>query len=389
MKKFLILISLITLTQCGGDAPVQVDALIENGSVEALQSLKIQKQKELNSLKSDIEKLDNALRSQNTEKKLLLGTELLINPQELKHYVAFQGTIDTDQNLLLYPEIPGLLEAIYVEEGQKVKKGKALVKISDSGLQDQLEQMRIQLNLAKTTYERQEKLWNQKIGSEIQYLQAKAAFESLVKSVSQMQDQAAKTIIRAPFDGVVDHIIADKGSNLNPGMTPVLRFMNLKKMQVAGEIPEKHLPNIQKNSEAKVTVPVFGRSWDSKVSFVGNYINPNNRSFRVEIELDNKDERLKPNMTAQVLLNDYTNPQALLVPLKNILKNQDGRSYVFVLEAIAGQKDTYKAVKTFVETGAESNNTLEIIKGLNPGDRILQEGVRLAKDQQLVKVINS
>ena len=389
MKKFLILISLITLTQCGGDAPVQVDALIENGSVEALQSLKIQKQKELNSLKSDIEKLDNALRSQNTEKKLLLGTELLINPQELKHYVAFQGTIDTDQNLLLYPEIPGLIEAIYVEEGQKVKKGKALVKISDSGLQDQLEQMRIQLNLAKTTYERQEKLWNQKIGSEIQYLQAKAAFESLVKSVSQMQDQAAKTIIRAPFDGVVDHILADKGSNLNPGMTPVLRFMNLKKMQVAGEIPEKHLPNIQKNSEAKVTVPVFGRSWDSKVSFVGNYINPNNRSFRVEIELDNKDERLKPNMTAQVLLNDYTNPQALLVPLKNILKNQDGRSYVFVLEAIAGQKDTYKAVKTFVETGAESNNTLEIIKGLNPGDRILQEGVRLAKDQQLVKVINS
>ena len=389
MKKFLILISLITLTQCGSDAPVQVDALIENGSVEALQSLKIQKQKELNSLKSDIEKLDNALRSQNTEKKLLLGTELLINPQELKHYVAFQGTIDTDQNLLLYPEIPGLLEAIYVEEGQKVKKGKALVKISDSGLQDQLEQMRIQLNLAKTTYERQEKLWNQKIGSEIQYLQAKAAFESLVKSVSQMQDQAAKTIIRAPFDGVVDHIIADKGSNLNPGMTPVLRFMNLKKMQVAGEIPEKHLPNIQKNSEAKVTVPVFGRSWDSKVSFVGNYINPNNRSFRVEIELDNKDERLKPNMTAQVLLNVYTNPQALLVPLKNILKNQDGRSYVFVLEAIAGQKDTYKAVKTFVETGAESNNTLEIIKGLNPGDRILQEGVRLAKDQQLVKVINS
>ena len=389
MKKFLILISLITLTQCGSDAPVQVDALIENGSVEALQSLKIQKQKELNSLKSDIEKLDNALRSQNTEKKLLLGTELLINPQELKHYVAFQGTIDTDQNLLLYPEIPGLLEAIYVEEGQKVKKGKALVKISDSGLQDQLEQMRIQLNLAKTTYERQEKLWNQKIGSEIQYLQAKAAFESLVKSVSQMQDQAAKTIIRAPFDGVVDHIIADKGSNLNPGMTPVLRFMNLKKMQVAGEIPEKHLPNIQKNSEAKVTVPVFGRSWDSKVSFVGNYINPNNRSFRVEIELDNKDERLKPNMTAQVLLNVYTNPQALLVPLKNILKNQDGRSYVFVLEAIAGQKDTYKAVKTFVETGAESKNTLEIIKGLNPGDRILQEGVRLAKDQQLVKVINS
>ena len=389
MKKFLILISLFTLTQCGGDAPVQVDALIENGSVEALQSLKTQKQKEFNTLKNDIEKLDKALRSQNSVEKLLLGTDLVVNPHELKHYVAFQGTIDTEQNLLLYPEIPGLLEALYVEEGQRVKKGRALVKISDSGLQDQLEQMRIQLRLAKTTFERQETLWNQKIGSEIQYLQAKAAYESLVKSVSQMQDQAAKTVIRAPFDGVVDHIIADKGSNLNPGTTPVLRFVNLSKMQVAGEIPEKHLPNIKQYSEAKVTVPVFGKSWDSKVSYIGNYVNPNNRSFRVEIELDNKDESLKPNMTAQVLLNDYTNPQALMVPLKNILKNQDGRSYVFVLEAVAGKKDTYKAIKTFVETGAESNNALEIVKGLNPGDRILEEGVRLAKDQQLVKVINS
>ena len=160
-------------------------------------------------------------------------------------------------------------------------------------------------------------------------------------------------------------------------------------MKVSAQIPEKHLPNIQKNSLAKVDVPVLGKQWVSKVSLVGNYINPNNRSFRVEIDLDNKEGNLKPNMTAQVLLNDYTNPEALLVPLKNILKNQDGRSYVFVLEPIANEKDTYKAVKTFIETGTEANNKLEIINGLKAGDRILQEGVRLAKDQQLIKIINS
>lgn len=389
MKKYLFLFSLLLLTQCGGEAPVNIDELIANGSLAAIQNLKTQKQKELNSLKQDIDKLDTAIRNQNSEKKLLLGTDMLITPQEFKHYVSFQGTIDTDQNLVMYPELPGLLKAIYVTEGQRVDKGTLLVRLSDGGMQDQLEQLRLQLELAKTTYERQEKLWAQKIGSEIQYLQSKTAFKALQKSVSQMEDQVAKTRIRAPFDGIVDHIMADKGANLAPGATPILRFVNLDKMQVAGEIPEKHLPNIRKNSQAKINVPVLGKQWVSKVSLVGNYINPNNRSFRVEIDLDNKEGNLKPNMTAQVLLNDYTNPEALLVPLKNILKNQDGRSYVFVLKPVAGEKDTYKAVKTFIETGAEANNKLEVIKGLMAGDRILQEGVRLAKDQQLIKIINS
>ena len=389
MKKYLFLFSLLLLTQCGGEAPVNIDELITNGSLAAIQNLKTQKQKELNSLKQDIDKLDTAIRNQNSEKKLLLGTDMLITPQEFKHYVSFQGTIDTDQNLVIYPELPGLLKAIYVTEGQRVDKGTLLVRLSDGGMQDQLEQLRLQLELAKTTYERQEKLWAQKIGSEIQYLQSKTAFKALQKSVSQMEDQVAKTRIRAPFDGIVDHIMADKGANLAPGATPILRFVNLDKMQVAGEIPEKHLPNIRKNSQAKINVPVLGKQWVSNVSLVGNYINPNNRSFRVEIDLDNKEGNLKPNMTAQVLLNDYTNPEALLVPLKNILKNQDGRSYVFVLKPVAGEKDTYKAVKTFIETGAEANNKLEIIKGLMAGDRILQEGVRLAKDQQLIKIINS
>lgn len=389
MKKNFILFSLVLLTQCGGEAPADVNSLMKNGNLADLQTLKTKKQKELNQLKQDIDKLDSAIRSQDAEKKLLLGTDMILESQEFKHYVAFQGTIDTDQNLVIYPEIPALLQTIYVQEGQRVKKGTALVKLSDGGLQDQLEQMRLQLALAKTTFERQQTLWDQKIGSEIQYLQAKTNYNTLEKSVSQMKDQVAKTLIKAPFDGIVDHIIADKGANLAPGATPILRFVNLDQMHVTGEIPEIHLPNIQLNSEAKVTIPVLRKQWESKVSLVGNYINPNNRSFRIEIELDNKEGSLKPNMTAQVLLNDYTNSQALLVPLKNILKNQDGQSYVFLLENIEGEPNTYKAIKTFVETGIESNNVMEIIKGLQVGDRILQEGVRLAKDQQRIKIINS
>ena len=388
MKKNFILISLLLLIRCG-EAPADINSLIKSGNLNDLQNLKIKKQKELNQIKQDIDKLDTAIQNQDAEKKLLLGTDMIIVPQEFKHYITFQGTVDTDQNLVIYPEIPALLQSIYVQEGQNVKKGTPLVKLSDGGLQDQLDQMNLQLALAKTTFERQQILWDQKIGSEIQYLQAKTNFNTLEKSVSQMKDQVAKTLIKAPFDGIVDHIIADKGANLAPGVTPILRFVNLDKMHVAGEIPEIHLPNIQLNSQAKITIPVLKKQWESKVSLIGNYINPNNRSFRIEIDLNNKKGDLKPNMTAQVLLNDYTNPQALLVPLKNILKNQDGRSYVFLLKNIEGEPSTYRAIKTFVETGTESNNTMEITKGLQAGDRILQEGVRLARDQQRIKIINS
>ena len=225
MKKNFILISLLLLIRCG-EAPADINSLIKSGNLNDLQNLKIKKQKELNQIKQDIDKLDNAIQSQDTEKKLLLGTDMIIVPQEFKHYITFQGTVDTDQNLVIYPEIPALLQSIYVQEGQNVKKGTPLVKLSDGGLQDQLDQMNLQLALAKTTFERQQILWDQKIGSEIQYLQAKTNYNTLEKSVSQMKDQVAKTLIKAPFDGIVDHIIADKGANLAPGVTPILRFVS-------------------------------------------------------------------------------------------------------------------------------------------------------------------
>lgn len=389
MKKYFYLFPLMLLTQCGGNQKATVEELIQKGSLAELQNLKTEKQKALNTLKVEIDKLDGAINSQNNNQKFLLGTDMVVGPQEFKHYVSFQGTIDTDQNLVLYPELPGLLAAIYVKEGQRVKKGKVLARLSDGGMQDQLEQLRLQLALAKTTYERQQKLWAEKIGSEMQYLQAETTYKALSKSVAQMEDQVAKTKIVAPFDGIVDHIIADRGANMAPGATPILRFVNLDQMHLSGEIPEKHLPNVKKGAQAKVRVPVLGEEMEARVSLVGNYINPNNRSFRIEIDLNNPKALLKPNMTAQVLLNDYTNPEALLVPLKNILKNQDGNSYVFLLQTIAGEKDTYKAVKTFVKLGSESDNKREILDGLKAGDRILQEGVRLVKDQQRVKITKS
>jgi RND family efflux transporter MFP subunit len=202
-----------------------------------------------------------------------------------------------------------------------------------------------------------------------------------------MKDQVAKTKITAPFDGIVDHVVADQGSNLAPGMTPIIRIINLDQMKVSAEIPEIHLPNIHKNTSASVYVPVLGAQFEETVSVVGNFINPSNRSFRVEISVNNKEGVLKPNMTAKVKVNDYSNPNAVLVSIKNILENQKGESYVYKLVVADASQNTYKVEKTFVKLGKSSNNKVEIIEGLQAGDRIVEDGIRLVRDQQIVKNI--
>ena len=289
----------------------------------------------------------------------------------------------------MYPEIPALLKSVNVKEGQRVKKGDILAELSDSGMIDQLQQLEVQYGLAKTTFERQKRLWEQQIGSEMQYLQAEAQFKSLQKSISQMQDQVAKTKISAPFDGIVDHILADEGSSLAPGMTPVVRIINLDQMKVSASVPEIHLPNIQLGSKVNVEVPVLNRTFEANINTVGNFINPNNRTFRVEIALKNTDGHLKPNMTAQLYINDYNNPEAILIPSKNILENQKGENYVYKLQALSEDDKTYKAIKTFVKLGKSSDNYTEVLEGISSGDQLVEDGIRLVEDQQRVKVIQS
>ena len=387
MKKFIALLSLVSFIQCGSSDKKNVSEIIATGTLEEIQLQKTAHVKTINQLEKELEQLNASLQSKDKTQKFVLVGSVELKEEFYQHSVSFQGSIETDKNILIYPEIPGLLKKIHVSEWQKVTQGTLLAEISDGGLRDQLEQLKLQLKLAKTTFERQQRLWKQKIGSEIQFLQAKTNYLSIEKSVSQMKDQVAKTKITAPFDGVIDHIVADRGSNLAPGMTPIIRIINLDQMKVAAEIPEIHLPNIHTNTSALVSVPVLGTQYEERVSVVGNFINPNNRSFRVEISLDNKEQMLKPNMTALIEVNDYNNPKAVLVSIKNILENQAGASYVYKLVEEDAAQNTYRVEKTFVKLGKSSNNKVEILSGLQAGDRIVEDGIRLVKDQQLVKNI--
>jgi len=387
MKKLTILLILLLFVQCGPKDKKSVNDIISEGSLEEIQLLKTTHVKTINQLKKELDQLNEVLLLKDKTQRFVLVESIELEEEIFNHFVSFQGSIETDKNVVIYPEIPGLLKKIHVKEGQQVTEGTLLAELSDGGLIDQLDQLKLQLKLAKTTYNRQKRLWNKKIGSEIQFLQAKTSYLSLQKSVSQMNDQVTKTKITAPFDGIVDHIIADSGSNLSPGMTPIMRVINLDQMKVAAEIPEIHLPNIQKNTSAVVSVPVLGIQFNQVVANVGNFINPNNRSFRVEISINNENGALKPNMTAEIKVNDYKNTNAILVPIKDILENQNGESYVYLLKVSDEGNDIYKVVKTFVKLGKTSDNKIEILEGLEAGDKIVEEGIRLVKDQQLVKNI--
>ena len=387
MKKFILSLSIILIISCGPKNSKSTDEILATNDYTLIQKRKGEIKTQINDLKFELNRLDNVLEKIDTDKNLFLVSAIKLKHKNFIHYLNFQGSLDTDQNVVIYPELPGLLKNIYVKQGDKVKKGQIIAKISDNGLTDQLEQLKLQRNLAKTTFERQQKLWDQKIGSEIQYLQAETNFKGLEKKISQMRDQEGKTRILAPFDGTIDDVIADIGSNLAPGLTPILRIINIDQMKVSAEIPEIHIPYIKKNKNVKIYVPILDTQILGKISSVGNFINPNNRSFSIEIKLINKSNELKPNMTVSLEINDYQNENAILIPSKDILEDEEGNFYVYKL--VTDSNENYKSIKVMIQKGKSYNNMTEIKSGLKENDLIINDGLRQVEDGQIVKVISS
>jgi len=254
-------------------------------------------------------------------------------------------------------------------------------------LSQQLAQLKIQAELAKTTFERQQRLWDQKIGSEMQYLQAKSNYEAQDQAIAQLEQQVAKTIIRAPFSGTIDDVFTEQGSVVMPGQSELMRIVNLDRMYIVTDVPEKYIANITRDKKVEVEFPILGKKIDSKVRQVGDFINPNNRTFKVEISIPNKDRSIKPNLTAKVKINDYSNETALLIPQGIISENASGEQYIYIIKEKIENNEA-KAEKTVIETGLTQGDFIEVTNGLQPGDEIIMEGARSVNDGQKVKIIN-
>ncbi|MAU26209.1 MAG: efflux transporter periplasmic adaptor subunit [Muricauda sp.] len=371
------------------DKSDSIDDVVASKDLESIRAKRSEIAAQQKALEEKIQLLDSAISELDDNAKLPLVSVFEAKPEKFEHYLELQGDVMTDQNVLIYPEMPGTLYRIYVQEGQRVAKGQLLASIDDGGLSSQLAQLKTQAELAKTTFERQKRLWEQNIGSEIQYLQSKTNYEAQQNAVKQLESQLAKSQIRAPFSGIIDDVIKDQGTVVNPGPgSEVFRIVNLSDMYIEVEVPERHLNNVTPGKSVQVYFPVLGDSVTTKVRQTGNYINPSNRSFSVEIPIPNKDSKIKPNLTAKVKINDYTNEQAILIPQSVVSENAVGEQYVYVIEK-NGPSDEFIAKKVVIETGKTQGDYLEVLAGIEKGSLVISEGARSVRDRQAVKIIDS
>ncbi|MDB4180361.1 efflux RND transporter periplasmic adaptor subunit [Flavobacteriaceae bacterium] len=280
-----------------------------------------------------------------------------------------------------YPEYPA-----FIKSGENVGEGQILATIDDGGLKQQLSQLQITYNLAKTTYERQERLWNQKIGSEIQYLESKSMFEAQSEAIEQLNKQLSKTVIRAPFSGTVDNVIVKKGEVVYPGRSNLMLLVNMQEMYVESKVPENYINSITKGKDVVIEAPILDMILKSKISLVANYINPLNRTYRIEAEIPSNNYKIKPNLNVKIRVNDYTNENAILILLNHI--NIDSNNDEYVYKIIKKDGKNY-ASKTIIETGRNNGDFIEVLKGVSIGDEIVSEGARKITNNSEVKIINN
>lgn len=389
MKNILSILTLvIILSSCGGnaDGKKSVESLIADGDVSAMQAEKEALKAEITALNAKLSQLDVVLKKKSVANEVLV-TISTVEETLFKHYIELQGNVETKQNVLVYPEYQGTLLRVNAKKGQRVSKGQTLALIDDGGLSSQVAQLETQAALAQTTFERQERLWNQSIGSEIQFLQAKSQYESAQNMVKQMKSQLGKTIVRAPFSGVIDEVITEQGTVVAPGMA-LFRIVNLSNMYVRAEVPENYLTTVTNGKEVQVFFPVLGETITTKVRETGNYINPSNRSFPIEVSVPNKNGHVKPNLTAKLSINDYTVENAILIPLNVINENAEGEQYVYTAFAKA-ENNKVVAKQQIITTGKSQGDRIEVLSGLKAGDKIIEEGARSVKDNQEVRILTN
>ena len=380
MKNLILIITCFALVSCLNEEKSTTKDLIVNENVVGLEQKRSRLVGQIEELRNELSLVTGALNRLDTTKKRVMVSVLTVKPREFKHRISLQSIIKTDQNILLQPEIMGAVSSITVREGQNVKKGQILLRIDDGGLKQSIRLQKVQTALAKTIYERQERLWNEKIGSEIEYLQAKTNYESQNSQLAQLNKQLEKAVVRAPFTGKVDDIMVEVGQVVSPGVMPLLRIVSTQKMYVEADVPERYLTTVSKGTPVRVDIPVLNTSFDALISHRATHVSTENRTFRVTVDID-PNINVNPNLLSTLHIFDYINPQALLIPGSVISENASGKEFVFVINK------NNQAQKVFIQTGYSENGMVEVIQGLEDGATIISEGARLVKENQPVQII--
>ncbi|MDP3431997.1 MAG: efflux RND transporter periplasmic adaptor subunit [Bacteroidota bacterium] len=302
------------------------------------------------------------------------SVSVLVAPMEecvFNHYIKVQGTVDGDQNIAVSPQMAGIVTAVYVKEGTQVKKGQVLAELDAQVVKQSLEEINTQLVLANSIFEKQSALWEKKIGSELQYLQAKANKESMEQRASTIKEQLKMAKILSPISGTVESVPLRVGEMASPGMpTSTIRVINMSVAKITAEVSESYAARIKSGNTVLVSFPDLGKEIESKLNFTSRFIDPTNRTFKVECKVSSKDIELRANMIAYIKIKDYTNEKAICLPVNYVQTNQEGK-FIYVAKQNGNE---WIAERRMIKTGMDYDGTIEVLEGITAGENIITSG---------------
>jgi len=351
------------------------------GPQSELDKLKDKKSK----LKAELAEIDIAIQALDTTSVPtfpLVGLSAVTN-QSFEHQISVQGSVETDKNVMINSEMSGVIQKIHVKEGQSVRSGQLLATIDAEILNSNIKELENQLEFASYSLEKQEELRAKNLGTEFEYKQVLNQVNALKAQLETLTKQRNKSVVTAPFDGVVDQIFPKEGEITGP-QQPLLRIVNNKEVRITADISERHYRTVGAGSEVKVFIPTLLDTLNLQITNVGNYIHPTNRTFRVRADISNN-ERMLPNMLAQLIITDLTIDSAQVVPSESVMKSQLNEDYLFVADK---QGENFVLRKVIVEVLSKHDGRAAVvpINGvIKAGDQVVTEGGRGVSENEVVR----
>ena len=361
MKKLIIIFAIAILSACSS----KVDSL---NSAEEIQNQISEYKKQISDLNKQIIELEKELAGMSDEIKSIPVTVKNLALEPFYHFIEVNGSVEAINAAYISPEINGQIKEVYVKEGEYVNKGQLLIRINSSILENSINEVKTSLELAKTVYEKQKQLWDKNIGSEMDYLQAKNNKEALESKLLTLQSQMDLAMVRAPIDGIVDVVSVKEGELATPGMQ-LAQIVNLNDLYVNADVSEAYLTKVKKGETVFLDFPSYpDMSMKVPVYRIGNMVKPANRTFEVQLKIQNTNGLIKPNVLAKIRINDFADEQALTVPSIIIKQDLQG-TYVYKINPA-----NMIAEKVYVKTGMSYLGNTMITSGLNAGDKVVVEG---------------
>jgi RND family efflux transporter MFP subunit len=375
MRAYLAILSTaLLLFSCGSDQskdPVLSELTTQKDSLT----------KEYETIKSKLDSVQKEIVKLDSTRKLNQVAAVNAHRETFKHFIEVYGNVEAKENIQVYAETSGEILSILVDEGDDVKKGQLLLNIDAEVVRNNIKEVQSQLSLAKEIYNRQKRLWDKNIGSEVSYLEAKNRKENLESRLNTLNSQLDMANLKSPISGTVDKIFPKEGEMASPGM-PLMRIINLGDMYIEADISERYIGRVDKGTQVIAQFDALDLEIDTSITRTGQYINPNNRTFMARVNIQNPDDELKPNLLARLLIKDFQHDSAVVIESNLVQQTAEGKDYVYTLKP--HKDNTYKVKRKYITTGLSYDGKTHIKEGLKGDELVISKGARSVKEDQVV-----